>query len=302
MIRFNSDATLQDVLDEESLKPFSEYFYYKFDLETYKLRIDETSWYARDGINWFYEQNLQKKASIFYFDKNNKNVNLIGISQEKRSKFVLIVAGGGFVFIDTAHEGFPLAKELYNKGYSVFFLTYSVAPNAKSNKTTEDIHKAVSFLVENKDQLNIDLKDFILIGGSAGGYIAASYCSNNRGYLKYNNPKPGCLCLLYSIVDFHNEEKYIKKFVIGKNPSNYLIDKYSVTNHVKGTFPPTFIAHSIDDECVSYFQSKKLHESLDKNNIKNQFMLYKTGNHGWGIGKKLEPETWLESFYKFNNL
>ena len=302
MIRFNSDATLQDVLNDESLKQFSSYFYYKFPKDVFKKKIDDTSWYARDGINWFYEKNLQKKAHIFYFDKNDKNINLMGVFQEKRSKIALIVSGGGFVCIDTAHEGFPIGKELYERGYSVFFLTYNLAPNDKLNKTTHDIQKAVSYLFQNKDKLNIDIEDFILIGGSAGAYIAASYCSNNRGYLKHNNPKPKCLCLLYPIIDFHQKENNIKHLVIGKNPSTYLLDKYSVTNHVKDTFPPTFIVHSKDDDCVPYLQSEELHKALDKNKIKNELILYETGKHGWGIGKKLESETWLESFYKFLNI
>ena len=104
------------------------------------------------------------------------------------------------------------------------------------------------------------------------------------------------------IIDFLSYlEDNIKHLVIGENPTHYLLDKYSVTNHVKGTFPSTFIVHSKDDDCVPYLQSIELHKALDKNKIKNEFVLFETGKHGWGIGKKLEPESWLESFFKFLN-
>ncbi len=301
MIRFDNNATLQDVLNDEKLKDFSKYFYYEFPNDIYSKKIDDTSWYARDAINWFYEKTLEGNTSIIHFDKHKKDVNLIQITRHGPSKFAFIVSGGGFICIDTAHEGIPIAKELYDKGYSVFLLTYSLGEHAKRNKTTDDINNAISYIKENKEKLNVDIKGFILIGGSAGAYITASYCSNNRGYIKHDNPKPKCLCLLYPIVDFHMSEKYIKEIVIGKNPSTYLINKYSVVNHVKGTFPPTFIVHSKDDDAVSYMQSKSLHDFLEKNKIKNELVIYETGNHGWGIGKKLEPESWFELFLNFLN-
>ena len=280
MTRFNSDATLQDVLKDKVLKEYSRFFYYQFDQATYEKRIDDTSWYARDAINWFYDKTIENKTSIWPIGKSLKNVNLMQISQQKRAKFALIVSGGGFVCIDTTHEGMPIGKELYEKGYTIFLLTYRLKEKAHLNNTTVDINKAIYFIMENADRLNVDPNDFILIGGSAGAYIAASYCSNNRGYIKHNNPKPKCLCLLYPIVDLRLEEKYIKDIVVGKNPTRYLLNKYSIPNHVKGTFPPTFIVHSKDDDCVSYCQSEALQKSLKKNKIKNHFLLFKTGKHG----------------------
>lgn len=296
MIRFDKNATLQDVLNDGKLKQFSSYFYYNFPPEIYQKRIDEVSWYARDAINWFYDKTIEGRTSIIFIDKN---VNLMHISHNNHAKFAFIVSGGGFICIDTAHEGMPIGKELYAQGYDIFLLTYRLKENASLNNTTTDINRAFSYIVKNKEKLSVDINDFILIGGSAGAYVAASYCSNNRGYIKHNNPKPKCLCLLYPIVDFHVPEKFIKEFVIGKEPSKYLVDAYSTVNHVKGTFPPTFIVHCVDDDCVPYQQSVTLQKELERNNIKNQLLLFETGMHGWGIGKKLEPETWIETFSIF---
>ena len=303
MTHFDSDSTIQDVLNDRELKDYSKYFYYKFPREINSKRIDDTSWYAREGINWFYDKVIDKKASIIFFDEHNKNVNLIQISHKKASKFAFIVSGGGFKCIDTAHEGFSIGKELFAKGYDVFLLTYRLNNNANLNKTTSDINKAIQYIEKNKKVLDVTTDDFLLIGGSAGAYVAASYCSNNRGYVKHQNPQPRCLCLLYPIVDFHATEENIKEIVIGKSPSSYLVNKYSVIGHTKGTFPPTFIVHCKDDNCVPYSQSEALQKELDSNHIQNKFLLYRSGSHGWGIGKKLEPESWFESFLKFiNNL
>ena len=295
MSHFNKEATLNDVLKDKELKDYSKYFYYEFPKEIYAKKIDDTSWYARDGINWFYDLKVKGNTSIYHFN----GINLIHVSHKSHSKFAFIVSGGGFICIDTAHEGFPIAEELFSEGYDIFFLTYRLKEKAKLNNTTLDINNALAFINKNKDKLDIDVNDFLLMGFSAGAYVASSYCTNNRGYIKHDNPKPKCLCLLYPVVDFHIEEKNIKDIVIGKNPSSYLVNKYSVTNHVKGTFPPTFIAHCLDDDCVPFKQSDLLCSALKSNRIKYQLQSYKTGKHGWGIGKRLESEGWLKSFIKF---
>ena len=66
MTRFNSDATIQDVLNDKELKEYSEFFYYKFPLDINNKRIDDTSWYAREAINWFYEKKVEKKTTLRY--------------------------------------------------------------------------------------------------------------------------------------------------------------------------------------------------------------------------------------------
>ncbi len=299
MIHFDKDTTIQDVLDNKELKEYSEYFYYKFPPELIAKRIDETSWYAREAINWFYDKMLEGKTSIHYFNIHRKNVNLIQISHQNRAKFVFIVSGGGLINIAIAHEGIAMGKELYDQGFDIFLLTYRLKEEAKLNNTTIDINEAMSFINKNKEELNIDINDFILMGCSAGASVAASYCSNNRGYIKHNNPKPKCLCLQYPIVDIRVPERFVKKIVIGNNPSRYLENKYSVTNHAKGTFPATFIVHSKDDTAVSCTQSMELNKVLEKNNIPSQLILFETGQHGWSVGKGLEPEGWLNSLIKF---
>ena len=70
MNHFNDTASMRDVLNDKELKEYSKFFYYEFPDEVLDKRIDDTSWYARDGINWFYDKKLGGKTSIYHFDKN----------------------------------------------------------------------------------------------------------------------------------------------------------------------------------------------------------------------------------------
>ena len=156
---------MRDVLKNKELKDYSRFFYYEFPDEVLDKKIDDTSWYARDGINWFYDKKLEEKTSIYHFDNNHKDVNLIHISHQNQSKFVLIISGGGFSVIDTAHEGIPIGQELFDQGFDVFLLTYRLKEEAHLDNTTKDINNAISFIKENETKLKICLKKLIILIG-----------------------------------------------------------------------------------------------------------------------------------------
>ena len=298
MERFSSQATIADVFNDKILSKYAKYLFYKFPFESKLKRIDEISWYARDGLNFFYQKCLEKTVDIFDVSNSRKNTKIIQISHKNHEKFCIIVSGGALTYIDTFHEGLPIAERMYIEGYDVFLLNYEVGSKAKKLGPSKDINNAVRFIIQNNNKLKVDVDDFVIIGCSAGGYIASQYCSNNLGYKKNNNQRPGCLCLLYPVIKLNpNEETCLN--ALGKNPSDFLIRKYSSFYHVGNTFPPTFIVHSKDDNAVPYQTSIKLKEELDKISVLNKLLLYETGNHGWGIGYRLEPATWFEQFIDF---
>ena len=299
MERFNNLSVVKEVYEDKLIGKYAKYLFFKFPNEIKSKRISDISWYALDGLNFFYEQSKENKTVIFDVDKRRKNAKFIHISHKNYSKFCVIISGGALSCIDAFHEGLPIAERMFSEGYDVFLLNYEVGSKARKMGSSKDINSAIKFIIGKSKDLNINKNDFVLIGGSAGAYIAAEYCSNNLGYIKHNNPKPGCLCLLYPVVDFALKDEVTRQNAIGKNPSDKLIKKYSPVYHVDKTFPPTFIAHSKDDDALPFQNSVNLSNALDKSNIKNCLVLYETGNHGWSIGYKLEPGNWFDAFLKF---
>ena len=67
------------------------------------------------------------------------------------------------------HDSFPQAMELSEKGYNAFALIYR--PGADT--ACEDLARAIAFLHENAEELQIDMTDYSLWGGSAGARMAA---------------------------------------------------------------------------------------------------------------------------------
>ena len=299
MERFNNLSVVNDVYEDKIIGKYAKYLFFKFPSEIKTKRISDISWYAQAALNFFYEQSKENRTAIYDIDKMRKNAKIIHISHKNQSKFCIIVSGGALSCIDTFHEGLPIAERMFLEGYDVFLLNYEVGAKARKTGPSKDINSAIKFIIEKSRDLNINKNDFGLIGGSAGAYIAAQYCSNNLGYIKHNNPKPAFLCLLYPVVDFALKDEVTRQNSIGKNPSDKLIKKYSPVYHIDKAFPPTFIAHSKDDNAVPFQNSVNLAKVLDKANIKNCLVLYETGNHGWSSGYKLEPGNWFDTFLKF---
>lgn len=67
------------------------------------------------------------------------------------------------------HDTFPHALELSKKGYNAFALIYR--PGAQT--ACEDLARAIAIIHENADELEVDVFDYSLWGGSAGARMAA---------------------------------------------------------------------------------------------------------------------------------
>lgn len=93
------------------------------------------------------------------------------------------------------HDSFPQAMELSEKGYNAFALIYH--PGADT--ACEDLARAIAFLHENAEELQIDMTDYSLWGGSAGARMAAwlgSYGTAAFGEDDY--PAPASVIMQYT--------------------------------------------------------------------------------------------------------
>lgn len=70
--------------------------------------------------------------------------------------------------------------------------------------------------------------------------------------------------------------------------------RLSLEYWVTENYPPTFLWNSEADELVPPVNSELLAKALRDNGIPHEYVRYKTGAHGIGLGTGTECEGWFE--------
>lgn len=109
--------------------------------------------------------------SFYDAPQKQRYTGLFFFRGKKGAPFALICPGGGFAYIGSLHEGFPLAEELSRMGYNAFVLQYRTGGEAVA---CEDMAAAVSWIFAQADTLGVSTKNYSVWGGSAGARMAAN--------------------------------------------------------------------------------------------------------------------------------
>ena len=91
-------------------------------------------------------------------DPAKKNTGLFFFKGNENAPFAVCNAGGGFAYVGAMHDSFPHALELSKRGYNAFALIYR--PGAQT--ACEDLARAIAFLHEHAEELQIDMTDYSL--------------------------------------------------------------------------------------------------------------------------------------------
>lgn len=89
-------------------------------------------------------------------DPDKENTGLFFFRGDPGAKTAIVNAGGGFVYVAAMHDSFPHAMELSEMGYNAFALIYR--PGADT--ACEDLARAIAFLHEDAEELQIDMEDY----------------------------------------------------------------------------------------------------------------------------------------------
>src|SRR5699024_7407006 len=147
---------------------------------------------AESGQQIFYDIYTDEEKAQ---DPDKENTGLFFFRGNPGAKTAIVNAGGGFVYVAAMHDSFPQAMELSKKGYNGFALIYRPG----GDTACEDLARAIAFLYENADELQIDMTDYSLWGGSAGARMAAwlgSYGTAAFGEDEY--PAPAAVIMQYT--------------------------------------------------------------------------------------------------------
>lgn len=182
-------------------------------------------------------------------------------------KFAVCNAGGGFAYVGAMQDSFPHALELSKRGYNAFALIYR--PGAQT--ACEDLARAIAFIFDHADELEVNTEDYSLWGGSAGARMAAwvgRYGVSAFGERKL--PHPSVVVMQYSG-----------------------LSEYSTDD------PPTFVTVGESDGIADWHIMKQRLEGLSKLGIPTEFHSYPGLRHGFGIGTGTVAEGWIDEAVEF---
>lgn len=216
---------------------------------------------AKQGKQVFYniypkQNNRQKNTGIFFF-RGNPN-----------APFAIICPGGGFSYVGSLHEGFPIALALSKCGYNAFVIKYRVG---SADWAMQDLAQAITYLFDNAEMLGVSTQNYSVWGGSAGARMAAYIGS-------------------YGVQAFGGKElPYLNAVIMG----------YTGHSDFSKKEPATFMYVGENDWIANPRRMKQQADRLNNLGIKTEFHSYPNLGHGFGLGTNTSAEGWLDKAIDF---
>ncbi len=216
---------------------------------------------------------------------------------------VIICPGGGYGIVAIDHEGYQVAKRLADSGFVAVVLKYRLPDDAimidKSIGPLQDAQRAIQYVRENAALYGVDPQKIGIMGFSAGGHLASTAGTHfNHAYIpnpKHTSLRPDFMILGYPVISFTDSIGHIgsRDNLLGKNPPQDSIIKYSNELQVTDKTPPTFIMHARDDKTVPVANSLDFAAALEARHVPVELYLYDFGGHGFGMHNQAMPGDWM---------
>lgn len=220
--------------------------------------------HAAAGEQIFYDIYTEEEMAE---DPAKENTGLFFFRGSPGEKFAVVNAGGGFAYVAAMHDSFPHALELSKKGYHAFALIYR--PGAVT--ACEDLAKAVAFIHEHAEELQVDVADYSLWGGSAGARMAAWLGSyGTAAFEEAEYPTPGAVIM-----------------------------QYTGLSEVIGNEPPTYACVGTSDGIASYRTMEEHIRQIQTQGIDAEIEVFDGLAHGFGLGEGTVAEGWIDRAVSF---
>ena len=219
---------------------------------------------AAAGNQIFYDIYTEEEKAA---DPGKEDTGLFFFRGDPGAKTAVTNAGGGFMYVAAMHDSFPHALELSKKGYNAFALIYR--PGADT--ACKDLARAIAFLYENAEELQIDMTDYSLWGGSAGARMAAWLGSYGTAAFGADTcPAPGAVIM-----------------------------QYTGRSDVTGNEPPTYACVGTSDWIASWRSMEDYISRIQENGTDAEIEVFDGLRHGFGLGEGTVAEGWLDHAVSF---
>lgn len=250
------------------------------------------------------------KSTVFKPLVETPTLEIYQARGKSRHAAVIICPGGAYWGLALNHEGTMVAEWFNRLNITAFVLKYRI-PNDSimRNKTIgplQDAQKAIRLVRSRAAEWNIDPNKIGIMGFSAGGHLASTLSTHYMDKV-YNttdttSARPDFSILVYPVISMDSSITHwgSRENLLGKKPSNKMVDFYSNEKQVNKKTPSAFLVHSINDELVPVENSINYALALKKFSIPCELHIYQSGGHGYGLGKSKNTEiSWPDACEKW---
>lgn len=241
---------------------------------------------------------IQKEIEV-----NEKKVELIGyipgnydeIEEYRKHPAVIVLPGGGYEF-KSNREKENVALKFLAEGICAFTLDYHVAPEAYFPQALMECYAAIAYVRNHAKEWNIDTDNVSVCGFSAGGHLACSAGAFwNQEFVKetfgnkYLTCKPDKMILCYPVITSgpYAHRGSVEHLLGDQLKEQELVELISLENQITEDFPPTFLWHTMQDNCVPVENSLLLATQLAAHKIPLELHIYPGERHGLSLGTYL---------------
>ena len=214
---------------------------------------------------------------------------------------VLMMPGGGFMWLAVDKEGYHLGPVLAAQGYTVFTLLYRLPGEgwgAGPDVALSDAQRAMRLIRQGAAGFGIRPDKVVAVGFSAGGHVCADLATrfDQATYDPVDdadrlNARPDRAALLYPVqsmsAPFAHEESRAR--LLGPHPSDALERAHTPAFNITPATPPCFLVHAEDDPVVSVENTLLFRDALKSKGIPVETHLFVRGGHGFGLGVPAVP-------------
>lgn len=220
--------------------------------------------HALSGDTIFYDIYTEEEKEA---DSSKEDTGLFFFKGDPGARFAICNAGGGMVFVGAMHDSFPHALELSKMGYNAFALIYR--PGYETS--VQDLARAIAFIFEHAEELEVDTSCYSLWGGSAGARMAAWLgADGTAAYGEADLPQAGAVIM-----------------------------QYTGLTEVTGNEPPTYNCVGTSDGIASYRTMQQRINTIKANGTDTMIEVFNGLPHGFGLGTGTVAEGWIENAVAF---
>jgi len=220
---------------------------------------------ANDGKTIFYDFYTEQEKQE---DPTKESTGIFFFRGKSGAPFAIVCPGGGFSYVGSLHEGFPLAQRISELGLNAFVIRYRIG---SEHDATEDLAAAVAYIFRNAEILEVSTKDYSLWGGSAGARMVGNIALHGvSAYGGGNLPKPATAVIAYT------------------GQSSYSSD-----------FSPAFITVAANDGIANVNTVERRIENLKNAGVDVEYRRYENAGHGFGLGTGTDAEGWVDLAVQF---